>query len=790
MIALLPLLSSVAAKAQSGACGVNVSWQLSDGTLTISGEGDMYDNGGSESFSYAIYSDQVRNVVINEGVTSVGDCAFTGFQNLVSVDLPSTMVTIGSESFRNTGLKSIDFPESVTELRWKCFENTALTKVTVPSNIKVIDGGAFENNLSLKDVYWDVDVPFDHMDMVAGGIFAYDPISTITFGSHVRNICPYFMFDVVPGYKIVSNGNIEYVGEWAFEESEWFTDNLDKEVLYFDKCLYKCGNGLNSPTNLVIKEGTLGLTTEAFRGNRFLTGVTIPESMIKMGGYSFYECSSLTKVVWNAVDCSVIDNPGFGNGLSDLSFGDKVIELPANFCINCTGLTSLSFPESLKTIGGFTFSGCSGIESLQFNEHLDSIAEYAFNGCTKIKSLHLTARVIEARAFESLDNIAEITLNNNVKKIDGNFAGTNLATLTLPSSLEKISWSFGGGHIGKVNVECPDAEKVLEDGFWGLPGAVINNIIFAEGVKTCQPFSVVDTVSIPESVVKMNGGEAGTLIYRALAAEESGTIRCNNVTIAEGVQIIPDGFVCGSNITEVVLPASVTEINQHAFESCEELVNVTVLWYDPREINIEEWVNPFYGINEEATLYVPKGRIEAYKSLYPWSEFRYIKEIDGSTEIEEVATPAIAYENGELHFTSTTPDAQYHYTISDPDIVTNETCDGSVWLNAYYEISVYASAPGLINSAVASAKLYFIEANLEEAGAIETTYKRGVLVSTSGNTLTVSGLDNNETIEVYDISGRLVGKGNAKSGSCSLTIDSDQNIVLVHTATETIKVRI
>lgn len=790
----LSALAPVAMHAQSGACGESVSWSISGGTLTISGEGDMYNNDNSEKFSYAIYSDKIESVVIGDGVTSVGDNAFNGFTNLKSAELPNTVKTIGAQSFCNTGLTDITIPGSVTDLKTRCFSGTALSKIDVPSNVTNVGDDAFSDILPLRVVNWDVDFPFE--DIIYVSPFYGDQIDLISFGSNVRCVHNNFMGGVTEGYEIKSSGNIEYVGKGAFDNSRWYYENQSCDVLYFDKCLYHYGSGLNKPTHVIIKDGTTGISEDAFADSRYLTGITVPESVDKIGGTPFSNCPSLNKVEWNAVACATKSGL-FNESVSEIVFGDKVVSIPDNMCDGCSSLKSLSFPESLRTIGRYAFSHNSGLEQIKFNESLDSISENAFYGCGSLKSVHLTARVVDGWAFNDCGNVSEININGNVKKIGCyNFNGAIIEKLVLPSTLEKVEPLLLNGHIGKVIIECPDAEKVLESAFgavYGYGEVVVNNMVFAEGVNTCPyNLNVVDTLEISSTVKKLwSFGNASTLIYKAVDVKTTdycGSLSgCTNVVIADGVRIIPNGFISGANITTLQLPSSVTEIGAGAFSGISELIKVTAPWYDPREVAADAYA--FDGHNEEAELFVPKGRVEEYRNIEPWSGFNIIKEIDGSTEIGQVSDPEIIYEDGALRFVSETPDVKYHYTITDSDIVSDNISDGYVELGACYEISVYASAIGLINSHTTRAKLYFIEANLENSGLLDIPTRRGVLVSTSGSLLTISGLDSNEPVEVYDIAGRLVASGAAADGVCSLNIDSDESVILVRTASETFKVR-
>ena len=99
----------------SGTCGAdgdNLTWELTDdGTLTISGTGEMVDY--PNSYNYPWVFDDIQVAVIEEGVTSIGECAFEGCTSLTAVTIPGSVTSMGEYAFSRTGLTQIghwDFP--------------------------------------------------------------------------------------------------------------------------------------------------------------------------------------------------------------------------------------------------------------------------------------------------------------------------------------------------------------------------------------------------------------------------------------------------------------------------------------------------------------------------------------------------------------------------------------------------------------------------------------------------------------------------------------------------------
>ena len=130
----------------SGTCGRNVTWTLdSSGTLTISGTGSMYDF-DSEERPWYDYIDSIKTVVINQGVSSIGDLSFESCENLTRVTIGNSVTSIGFCAFYQcSSLTSVTIPDSVTEIQNGAFsECFNLTEVNMPDNWPDLGDMAFE----------------------------------------------------------------------------------------------------------------------------------------------------------------------------------------------------------------------------------------------------------------------------------------------------------------------------------------------------------------------------------------------------------------------------------------------------------------------------------------------------------------------------------------------------------------------------------------------------------------------------------------------------------------------
>lgn len=150
VLVMLLSLPGIAAFAASD----ELTWSLDkDGTLTVSGKGKMPDY-YSDTPPWEKYKDDIKAVVIEDGVTHVGDQSFQYCFKLKSVVLPSSVESIGKAAFFRCGkLTEIGLPAGLTEIADQTFDHCAsLTSVFIPSGVTEIGESAFNCCSALKTV--------------------------------------------------------------------------------------------------------------------------------------------------------------------------------------------------------------------------------------------------------------------------------------------------------------------------------------------------------------------------------------------------------------------------------------------------------------------------------------------------------------------------------------------------------------------------------------------------------------------------------------------------------------
>lgn len=148
------LMPTSADAANSGSCGKNLTWELSKGTLTITGKGKMTDYQDNAFAPWKEQAADIHTVCLPDGLTSVGALAFYGCENLTRVELPDTVTQIGDYAFALcTCLRQVRMPDSLLSIGERAFsECTGLTSVRFPQGLTTIGSQAFYRCESLSTV--------------------------------------------------------------------------------------------------------------------------------------------------------------------------------------------------------------------------------------------------------------------------------------------------------------------------------------------------------------------------------------------------------------------------------------------------------------------------------------------------------------------------------------------------------------------------------------------------------------------------------------------------------------
>ncbi len=385
-----------------GSCGENLTWVLyDDGELVISGSGAM------NSDPWQNYQTYIKNVVIENGVTSIGFWAFSGYTGLTSITIPDSVTSIGYMAFRNcTGLTSVTIGNSVTSIESYAFSHcTGLTSVTIGNSVTSIGGGAFEYCTGLTSIT----IPDSVTSIETHAFYYCSGLTSVTIGNGVTSIGDKAFY----GCSKLKDVYVTDVAAWCNIDFYDYNSN----PFYYASNLYVNGK---LTTDLVIPAGVKSIKKYAFYECTGLTSVTIPDSVTSIGDVAFFWCTRLTSI---SIPDSVtsIGASAFRNctGLTSVTIGNSVTTIGDRAFYDCTGLTSVTIGNSVTTIGDQAFYDCTGLTSVTIPHGVTSIGAHAFFGCSKLTSITIPDSVtsIGEYAFCYCSGLTSVTIGNGVTSI-------------------------------------------------------------------------------------------------------------------------------------------------------------------------------------------------------------------------------------------------------------------------------------------------------------------------------------------------------------------------------------
>ena len=272
----------VIASGTCGAQGDNLTWTLTcDSVLTISGTGAMVDysiNNPAPWYSHVL---SVKAVVVNEGVTGIGQCAFMDCSGLTSVAISNSVTSIGGGAFaRCASLTSVTIPNSVTSIGENAFQScSSLTSVTIPNSVTIIKGFAFNGCHSLTNI----DIPNSVTIIVAGAFSDCEKLTSINVETDNPNYCS--------ADGVLFNKNKTSLVQYPSGKQGVYT--IPAGVTKIISHAFRWSTGL---TSVEIPNSVTSIREGAFVGCTALTSVEIPNSVASIGRQTFYYCSSLNSV--------------------------------------------------------------------------------------------------------------------------------------------------------------------------------------------------------------------------------------------------------------------------------------------------------------------------------------------------------------------------------------------------------------------------------------------------------------------------------------------------------------
>lgn len=475
----------------SGEYKYNLTWTLdSEGTLTISGEGEMYEYG----IPWEDYKNDIKSIVIEEGVTNIVWGVFYNYRNVTSVTIPASVSAISYYAFPG------------------CSSLTALH--VDPDNAEYI---SVDGVLYTKDKTTLVKYP----DNKEGTEYVI-PASV-----------EFIEFNAFLGCNNLSAINVEAGNtEYASEDGVLFSKSKERLIRYPVN---------KSETEYVVPDGVESLASDAFYDNDHLTAITLPDSMAWIGVDAFHDCQGLTSI---AIPEGIrsIENGAFRRceNLTTVTIHGSIKSIESNVFAGCKSLTAITLPETVESIGYSAFEGCTSLTSINIPDTVTSIEYRAFYGCESLTSINMpeTMTSIGHNAFYNCTSLTSITLPEGITKIEYEtfFKCESLASVTLPATVTSIERDAFCNCKSLTAITFPETVESIGPFAFNFCKS-LTSITLPEGLTeinnnafgNCQNLT---DVTIPKSVTEINNvfNPCYRLenVYYAGTEEEWNAIRIND----------------------------------------------------------------------------------------------------------------------------------------------------------------------------------------------------------------------------------------------------------------------
>lgn len=572
MLTILPV-NAITALAANDSCGANLTYELTSNTddpdtytLTIGGEGAMYDY--SSSYTTVPWDAQksgITSVVIEDGVTSIGDNAFEDCSALKSVSGMKGVTSLGKWAFyKCTSLESFAIPSGVKSIPDCLFYDCSkLNSVTIHDQVTSIGSAAFFGCSILKTL----SIP-DSVKTIGYYAFgACNKLETINIPDGVTEIPSRAFSSCYALKKLDIPQSVTKIGDGAFDHctslgkdsdgtiaipaqvtaigSEAFRGCSALTSLALPQTVTSIGDtafqGCSNLETINIPSGVKAIEHDTFRGCEKLKDVTIPADVTSIGNRAFEACKTF-KNIKIPEGVTTIGASAFKDcaQLETVVIPSTATNIYGSAFENCPQLKSLVFPIGTTQIWGSVLSGCKNLESVTIPEGVTGIGSNAFYDCSqKLNSVKLpsTLQTIGFQAFYDCDQLSEITIPESVTSIGQSAFGscTNLKSVMLAKdsvpTIAKYAFSNWGG---KKKIYYPDykAGWFAQDAAEKITDLKTDGVTISAGGSSMD----VDICYLCDVTFDANGGTlasgapAKTQVYRT---EMVTNTKANNLTTVD-----------------------------------------------------------------------------------------------------------------------------------------------------------------------------------------------------------------------------------------------------------------
>ena len=437
----------------------------------------------------------ITSITICEGVKYIGKNAFGCIKKLggnvwlESVELPSSLVSIGAYAFEGCGrIEELIVPESVTTIGDGAFKScSGLLSVTLPVGLTSIGESAFSGCSSLTDITLPVAITeiapstfkgcsklesvtaLGTVSLIGESAFSScKKLTSFDFNEGLLEICESAFSHCAALAEISLPDSLTNVGAGAFYRcSSVKTLHIGRGLTVIPEGAFKYLTGLEE---LVIPDGVVAIGRNAFDELTDLKSLSIPKS-VKSMDYCFNGTRNIENVYyggdlrdWVSIDMMNVGSSPFYYSVNaklyldgavfegDIVIPEDITRINNYSFENYKYITSVSFPHDMEYIGDYAFKACEGLLSVSFGGDVAEFGSQIFCGCGNIKSVELGEKLTKTGyyMFAYCGSLEKLVIPSNVKYLwSGSFLGCGIKELVISEGVERI----GGEAFRYMNID-------------------------------------------------------------------------------------------------------------------------------------------------------------------------------------------------------------------------------------------------------------------------------------------------------------------------------------------------
>ena len=599
---------------------------------------------------YAFLNSTLRQLLIpDEGtVPSLGKGVFSGCSSFAHFMLPADTKVIPDELYKGTAVSEISL-EGIEKIGISSFENcTAIETLVFPETVKAVGANAFSGCTGLKsvavnttfppscaeDAFGDgasanatLNVPIGYteayssatgwsvfekheefgLDVKAGNRFAVNGVAYIVTAADGETMTVKVTYQKTADDKtdtsaIIAANREGYKGEVTVPSTVSYQGKVFTVNEIDDKAFY----GANEMLTIVLPEGITLIPPYTFQDCTALTKAGIPSTVTEIGSNAFAYCESLVDVSLPANLTSLGSRCFQNTGIMQINIPESLTEIP-DYCFYGSALTAVTLGNQITKLGSNCFQNCKKLETATLPAAIESLPSSIFSNCSSLKGIEIPEKVnsIGTSAFYGCASLESISLPADVKTIGSGMLQncSSLKEVSIPATITTLPGTLFSG--------CSSLEKVtLSPEITTIPAS-----LFANCAKLHTIAYHGDNTEPTPGIIRLSGNTVsiGQYAFQGCAA----------VTDV----ILPEGFttIAGrepfkkTGITELIIPASVTAMNQNYI--CGDNEAVTFYMCATTPVTVNRFTFAKASGNYDFPVIVPTGFADTYKAAANWNYY-------------------------------------------------------------------------------------------------------------------------------------------------------------------------